>query len=231
MLSVTVLGTNNSGKLALPHLIYQGMEAQKHDVTCPQSHRQQQCQSRYHRRSAQLMDLLLTLHTPSPVTTNLRGLSLLPPSHQSPESRVLTAAHGTDSSLPQVPNLWHFLVLGGDSWGSKAPPSIALPGFSWGPERRGAGPPGNCAPSSRYPLSCSRPCTWLPSPSPTPVFRGLRSLSSPPIRDYLAYQRIHLPASSAGGQSGNTSLSMSLCTNLVLSARGWGGGRKDITKL
>lgn len=127
-----------------------------------------------------------------------------------------------------MPCLWHFLVLGGDCWGSKAPPSIALPVFSRGPKKKGIGPSGSCAPSSRYPLSRSYPCTWLPSPSSTPVFRGLRGLSTP-IWDYLAFQRLHPqppPASPAGGQSGNTSLPMSRCANLILSAGGGGeGGR------
>lgn len=54
--------------------------------------------------------------------------------------------------------------MGGDN--SKAPLSVALPGFPWGPEKRGTRPPGNGAPLSRYPL---------PTPALTPG-----SLAPPP---------------------------------------------------
>lgn len=50
-------------------------------------------------------------------------------------------------------------------------------------------------------------------------------------RGCLASWRLRLPASSAGGGSGNTSLAVSLCASLVLRAGGGGGGEEeDVTK-
>lgn len=123
----------------------------------------------------------------------MRALPPRPPSHQSPGGGVLPAAQGSlpplasssryrpDSSGPQAPYLEHFLVFGGNSWGSNAPPRVALPGFSWGPERRGAGPLESGALSSRYPLPTPAPAPGAPAPPPHLCSGAWRPWFSSPV--------------------------------------------------
>lgn len=91
-----------------------------------------------------------------PSVSRRRGPSCCLP--HTPSSRYWPHCSGT----PPAPYGCHFLVWGGDS--SKAPPSVALPGFSWGPSKRGARPPGSGAPSSRYPLHTPALAPGSPAP-------------------------------------------------------------------
>ena len=162
-------------------------------------------------------------------TSDPCGLSLLPPPRQAPEGGGPSLLPGVPSH-PSLPAPGTHLTLQGPrlpisgtfcSWettvGAPRPlpawPCLASPGAQRGGELDPQGGPGADAP-------LSHPRTWLPSPSPTPVFRGLRGPSSFLLGDSLPHQRLHLPAPPAGGQSGSTSLSVSPCARLVLSV--WG---------